>query len=137
MASNSVTPKALTATTFTFTGPSSGSLNSASTIFTVTPDNLHTGMITITPTGTGSAGLSAKVLTFSNSSAAQSFTITPTVAGSITLSATNNGSLINPGNLTYSVNAIVPDAPTSAIATAGNASASVTFSAPANNGGSV
>ena len=136
MASNSVTPKALTATTFTFTGPSSGSLNSASTIFTVTPNNLYKGTITITPTGTGSAGLSAKVLTFSNSSAAQTYTITPTVAGSITLTATNNGSLTNPDNLTYSANAIVPDAPTSVVATAGDASASVTFVATTNNGGS-
>jgi parallel beta-helix repeat protein len=32
---------------------------------------------------------------------------------------------------------VVPDAPTSVVATAGNASASVTFSAPANNGGSI
>jgi len=136
MASNSVTPKAPAATTFNFTGPSSGSINSASTIFTVTPNNLYTGTITITPTGTGSTGLSAQVLTFSNSSAAQSFTITPTVTGSITLSATNNGSLTNPGNLTYSANAVVPDAPTSIVATAGDASASVTFVATTNNGGS-
>jgi parallel beta-helix repeat protein len=135
-ASNSVTPKALTATTFTFTGPSSGSLNSASTIFTVTPNNLYTGTITITPTGTGCAGISSKVLTFSNSSAAQTYTITPTVAGNITLTATNNGSLTNPGNLTYSATALVPDAPTSVVATAGDASASVTFVATTNNGGS-
>jgi hypothetical protein len=136
MATNPVTPKALSATTFTFTGPSSGSINSASTIFTVTPNNLYTGTITITLTGTGSAGLSAKVLTFSNSSASQTYTITPTVAGSITLTATNNGSLTNPGNLTYSSNAIAPDAPTSVVATAEDASASVTFVATTNNGGS-
>jgi parallel beta-helix repeat protein len=136
MASNSVTPKALTASSFTFTGPSSGSLNSASTIFTVTPNNLYTGTITITPTGTGSSGLSAKVFTFFNSSAAQTYTITPTVAGSIILTATNNGSLTNPGNLTYSANAVVPDAPTSVVAIAGDASASVAFVATTNNGGS-
>ena len=135
MASNSVTPKALTASTFTFTGPASGSVNSASTIFTVTPNNLYTGTITITPTGTGSAGLSAKVFTFSNSSAPQTYTITPTVVGSIILTATNNGSLTNPGNLTYSAIAIVPDAPTSVVATARDASAAVTFVATTNNGG--
>jgi parallel beta-helix repeat protein len=136
VASNSVIPKAPAATGYLFTGPFSGSINSASSNFTVTPNNLYTGTITITPSGTGSAGLSAKVLTFSNSSAAQTFTITPTVAGSITLIATNNGTLNNPANLTYNVNAVVPNAPTSVVATSGDASVSVSFMAPINTGGS-
>jgi parallel beta-helix repeat protein len=136
VASNSVTPKAPVATGFTFTGPTSGSVNSASSNFTVTPNNSYTGTITITPTGTGSAGLSAKVLSFSNSSTAQNFTIVPTVAGNITLTATNNGTLTNPSNLTYTVNAVLPDAPTSVVATAGDVSASVSFVAPGSNGGS-
>ncbi|MBW8327392.1 MAG: fibronectin type III domain-containing protein, partial [Prolixibacteraceae bacterium] len=81
--SNSVIPTAPAATAYTFTGPTSGNVNTASSSFTVTPNNLYSGTITITPTGPGSAGISAKVLTFSNSSAAQTFTINPTVAGSI------------------------------------------------------
>ena len=89
------------ASTFTFTGPSSGNVNSESTNFTVTPNNLYTGTITITTMGIGSAGLSKIVLTFSNTSTAQSFSITPTVAGSITLTVTNSGRLINPTSLTY------------------------------------
>jgi parallel beta-helix repeat protein len=125
-----------TANTFTFTGPSSGNVNSTSANFTVTPNNLFTGTITITPSGSGSVGLSAKVLTFSNSSVAQTFTITPVVAGSITLSATNNSTLNNPASLIYTSQAVVPDAPTSVFASAGNASASISFVAPANNGGS-
>lgn len=132
--SNSVIPKAPVATGFLFSGPTSGSVNSASANFTVTPNNPFTGTITITPTG--SAGLSAKVLTFSNSATAQTFNITPTVTGSITLNATNNGTLTNPPSLTYTVNAVVPDAPTSVIATSGDVTASVTFMAPTNNGGS-
>lgn len=135
-ASNSVTPKAPVATGFLFIGPSSGNVNSASANFTVTPDNPYTGTITITPTGTGSEGLSAKVLTFSSSSTAQTFSITPTAAGSISLAPTNNGSLTNPAILTYAANAVVPAAPTSVVAIAGNTSASVSFVAPANNGGS-
>ena len=134
--SNSVTPKApLTATTFTFTGPSSGSVNGASSNFTVTPNNPYTGTITITPSGTGSTGLSTIILNFSNSSIAQTFKITPGVAGTIILTPSNGGSLNNPTSLTYTSQAVVPDAPTSVVATAGNASASVSFVAPTNNGG--
>ena len=136
MASNLVIPTAPVATTFTFTGPSSGNVISSSANFTITPNNAYTGTITITPTGAGSAGLSAKVLTFSNSSTAQTFSITPTVAGSITLMPTNNSTLTNPSNLIYTAKAILPDAPTSVAATAGDVSALVTFVAPTNTGGS-
>ena len=135
VASNSVIPKAPVATSFLFSGPSSGSVNSASANFTVTPNNLYTGTITITPSGVGSSGLSAKVLTFSNSANAQTFTITPTVAGSITLTATNNGTLANPTNLVFTSNAILPDAPTLVVATSGDAIATVSFVAPINTGG--
>ena len=134
--SASVTISAPVASTFTFTGTLSGNVNSPSANFTVTPNNVYTGTITITPSGTGSVGLSAKVLTFSNSSTAQTFSITPTVAGSITLTPTNNGTLTNPANLIYTANAILPNAPTSVVATAGDASALVTFVAPTNTGGS-
>lgn len=124
------------ASTFTFTGPSSGNVYSTSANFTVTPNNSYTGTITLTPSGTGSAGLSAKVLTFNNSSAAQTFTITPTVAGNIVLTATNSGGLTNPASLIYSSKAVVPAAPVSVVASAGNKTATVTFVAPSNNGGS-
>lgn len=135
--SNSVTPQApLTATTFAFTGPSSGNVNSASSNFTVTPNNPYTGTITITPSGTGSTGLSPTILSFSNSSTAQTFKITPSVAGTIVLSPSNDGSLSNPASLSYSSLAVVPDAPTSVVASAGDASASVSFVAPFNDGGS-
>jgi parallel beta-helix repeat protein len=134
--SNSVIPTAPAATAYTFTGPTSGNVNTASSNFTVTPNNLYSGTITITPTGPGSAGISAKVLTFSNSSAAQTFTINPTVAGSITLTGTNSGTLTNSSSLTYTATAILPGAPTSVVATGGNATATVAFVAPASNGGS-
>ncbi|HET6559119.1 MAG TPA: right-handed parallel beta-helix repeat-containing protein [Prolixibacteraceae bacterium] len=108
--SNAVIPKApvAVASTFTFTGPSSGNVNSASSSFSVTPNNVYTGTITITPTGPGSAGLSSKILTFTNSSTAQTFTITPTVAGTITLTASNNGGLTNPASLNYTALAVAP-----------------------------
>lgn len=136
--SNSVVPKSAVtaASTFTFTGPSSGNVNSASSSFTVTPNNVYTGTITLTPSGTGSTGLSSKVLAFSNSSTAQTFTLTPTVAGSIIISATNNGSLANPASLNYTVHAAAPGVPTSVVATAGDANATISFVAPTYNGGS-
>ena len=126
----------LIATAYTFTGPSSGDVNNASTDFTITPNNPYTGSITITPSGAGSFGLSAIVKTFSNSSTAQTFTITPLVSGSITLTPTNNKGITNPSNINFTANAVVPDAPTSVVATAGDTTASVSFIAPVNNGGS-
>jgi lysophospholipase L1-like esterase len=120
--------------TVTFTGPSSGSVNSASTNFTITPDNLYTGTVTITPSG---GGLSTPtVLVFSNSATPQTFTITPTDSGVITLTPSNSGSLSNPSVLTYTVNAVAPDAPTNVVATGGDSEAVVTFDAPTSNGGS-
>src|SRR3989339_1423478 len=91
------------ATTFTFTGPSSGVVDTQSSNFTVTPDYAYTGTITLTPSGAGSTGLSATVLTFSDSATPQTFTITPTAEGDVILTPTNNGGLANPANLTYTV----------------------------------
>ena len=126
-ASNSVTASA---STFTLTGPASGAINSASTNFTITPNGPYTGTITIGPSG---GGLGASIVkTFSASAAAQTFTITPTFAGPVTLTATNNGSLTNPAALTY---ATPPAAPTIRSATAGPGSASVAFYPPEINGG--
>ncbi len=133
----STTTSPCNATAYTFAGPPSGNVGSASTNFTVTPNGPYTGNIILTPTGSGSTGLSATTLSFSNSSIAQTFTITPTVAGSITLTPTNSGSLTNPSNLTYSVNAVVPGSPTSvSAATSSPNQATISFSAPAFDGGS-
>lgn len=119
-------------TTFSVTGPSSGNVNSASTNFTVTPDNLYTGTITLTPSG---GGLSTPiVLTFTDATP-QTFTITPTTGGTVTLTPSNNGGLTNPTALTYTANPLVPGAPTAVSATGGNAQAIVSFTPPASDGG--
>jgi hypothetical protein len=132
-ASNSVTPVIPPATTFTFTGPTTGSINAASTNFTVTPNNPYSGTITLTPSG---GGLSTPIaLVFSNSAVPQTFTITPTAVGTVTLTPSNTGPLTNPSNLSYTVTAVVPGAPTSVTATPGNTQATVTFSPPVSNGG--
>ena len=91
-----------TATGYTFTGPTSGLESAASSNFTVTPTGgIYTGTITITPSG---GGLSSPiVLTFSASSAAQTFTITPTALSTVTLTPPTTGNSTNPSALTYSV----------------------------------
>ncbi len=89
------------ASSYTLTGPSSGAVNTASTTFTVTPNGVYSGTITITPSGGGLA--TPIVLTFSNSAASQTFTITPTQIGTVTLTPANNGSLTDPLAVNYIV----------------------------------
>ncbi|WP_430391814.1 putative Ig domain-containing protein [Dyella sp. 20L07] len=64
---------------------------------------------------------------------------TPTVSGTFTFTVTATDSLGLTGSRTYTsfaVTAIAPSAPTGVSATAGSGQATVTFSAPANDGGS-
>jgi hypothetical protein len=111
------------ATTYTFTGPASGYANNASGLFTVTPNNIYTGTITLTPTA--GFGVVPIILTFSNSAAPQTFTITPTSAGTVTLTPTNSGNLTNPTTITYmSLAQLVAVSPTTASA---STSTPVTF----------
>ena len=135
-----------------FTGPSSGTVNASSTNFTVTPSvgynsvgSLigYVGTVTVTPSGTAAAGLNPITLTFpvSASTTAQTFTILPTATGTITLSESANGATTSPTflastTLTYSSNIFIPTAPLYPSATAGDGTATVTFSAPFSIGGS-
>ena len=117
-------------TSFTLTGPVGGPVNAASGNFSVTPNAAYTGTITITPSGGGLS--TAIVKTFNGSAVAQTFTITPTSIGPVTLTPSNNGSLTNPSALSY---ATPSAAPTIGTASAGAGSASVAFTPPTNNGG--
>ncbi len=96
-------PPTPTATTYTFTGPTSGNTNVASSSFTITPNDFYTGTITITPSG---GGLSAPIVLTFSSADPQIFSITPTSVGTITLTPTNSGSLTNPSILSYAVNSV-------------------------------
>ena len=138
---NVSTTTACTLNNLAFAGPTSGNVNSASTNFTVTPNNTFTGTVTISPTGAGSAGLTPINLTFATSSAPQTFTITPTATGTITLTQSAITSAVMPTflastTLTYTVNSTVPSTPTGVTATAGNTTATVSFYAPDSIGGS-
>lgn len=93
------------ATSYTLTGPSSGYAGNASTNFTVTPNGSAGATTIFTPSDSSAGGTftPTTVTITSGSSTAQTFTYTPAVGhdAAVTISCTNNQSLTNPGNLTY------------------------------------
>lgn len=121
---------ATAATAFTMPGPSSGALLAASTAFTLTPNGLYTG--TITPSdGAGGGTFTPTSRTWAGTSNGQTFTYTPATSGAKTISATASPSLTAPSNITYT--AAAPTAPTGVAATAGDASALVSFTVTQGN----
>ena len=89
------------ATSYTFTGPNSGAVSTNSSNFTITPvDGGYNGTISIAVSG---GGLSTTITkTFTNSSSAQTFIVTPTGVGTVTLTPTASPSLgTNPAALSY------------------------------------
>ncbi|PKM68842.1 MAG: hypothetical protein CVU95_01805 [Firmicutes bacterium HGW-Firmicutes-2] len=121
-ASNSVTPKA--AQTITFSNPGAQNFGTTPTLSATSSSALNvtftsdtTGVCTITPDG---------VLTFMSAGVA---TITANQAGNASyLPATSV-------SRTFTVNPVLPGAPTNVTATEGDTQASVSFTAPASNGG--
>ncbi|MCE2579612.1 hypothetical protein LDL36_14135 [Komagataeibacter sp. FNDCR1] len=75
---------------------------------TLTPDNDGPGADTTVTLSDGNAGgtFSAETVTFNGcTNTAQTVTYTPKAAGTVTISATNNGSLTNPASLSVTVSA--------------------------------
>jgi hypothetical protein len=107
-----VTYTTTSATGYTFVGPSpsSGLVGIASGLFSLQPNGPYTGTITVTPSG---GGLTAPiVLTWASSSTPQTFSVLPTLAGTVTLTPTNSGSLTDQSTLTYT--ATTPNPPPTA-----------------------
>lgn len=121
-ASNSVTPKG--AQTITFGNP--GAQN-----FGTTPTLSATATSSLTPTFSSST---TGVCTITSGGA-----LTFVTAGSCTIDADQAGNTAwnaaTTVTQTFTVNAIVPDAPTIGTATVGDTEATVTFTAPASTGG--
>ncbi|MFG6466295.1 fibronectin type III domain-containing protein [Roseateles sp. BYS87W] len=121
-ASNSATPKA--GQTITFANPGAQTFGTTPTL-TATSDSGLTVSFTSSTTGVCTI-TSGGVLTF-------------VTAGTCTINAdqAGNGSYLAATTVSrsFTVNAVVPGAPTVGTATSGNAQASVTFTAPASNGG--
>jgi hypothetical protein len=122
-ASNSITPAAIQ--TITLFAPGAQNFGTTPT-FTATADSGLTPTFTSSTTG---------VCTITSGGA-----LTFVTAGTCTINAdqVGNGSYLAAPQVTrsFTVNAVVPGAPTIGTATAGNTQASVAFTAPASNGGS-
>jgi hypothetical protein len=121
-ASNSVTPAA--AQTITFANPGAQAFGTTPTL-TATSDSGLT--VTFTSSTTG-------VCTITSGGA-----LTFVTAGTCTINAdqAGNASFLAATRVSrsFTVNAVVPGAPTAVVATAGDAQATISFTAPASNGG--
>jgi hypothetical protein len=133
---------AAVASAVTLAGPASGVVSTASAAFGVGVSPVGgaiSGTVVVTPSDGGGGGtFNPTSVNLTTASPTATFTYTPSATpGARTISATNNGGLANPANLTYTSTAAatVPGAPTIGAATGGNASVSVAFTAPSSNGG--
>jgi hypothetical protein len=95
------------ATGYSLAGPSSGTVGSPSTNFTVTltPSGGTASSTVITPASTLSGSFSPTTVTLSTGTPSVTFTFTASAGGTATISTTNSGSLTNPTSLSYSASA--------------------------------
>ena len=105
LASASFTTSVGAATGVTMSGPSSGTVGAASSNFNigVTPGGgTITGTVTVTPADGGAGGtFTPTTVNLTTGSPTATFTYTAASSGAKTISVTNNGSLTNPSNISY------------------------------------
>lgn len=90
------------ATTILISGPTSGSVASASSNFTLSTNGTITTNIIITPSDGGAGGtFTPSTVTLTSATVTGTFTYTAASTGNKTISITNNLSLINPSNIIY------------------------------------
>jgi hypothetical protein len=90
------------ATAVTMSGPSGGLVAVASTNFLVGANGIITGTVTVTPSDSSGGGtFTPTSVNISSGTPTATFTYTPATVGAKTISVTNNGSLANPSNITY------------------------------------
>jgi hypothetical protein len=121
-------------TAITMTGPTSGTVGVASTNFTAGANGTITGTIIVTPSDSGGGGtFTPTTVSISSGTPTATFTYTPASTGAKTIGATNNGSLTNPSNITYTATSAAATAITLSGPTSGNVSvASSNFTVAAN-----
>ncbi|MEI6753455.1 MAG: fibronectin type III domain-containing protein, partial [Paludibacter sp.] len=124
-ASNSVTPKGNSS--ISITGTTSFNYNGSAQGPSTSNVTGSTGAVTYSYVGTGGTSYSA-------SATAPTAVGTYSVTASVAADASYNGASSSATGFTIA--AVVPGVPTAATATAGNAQASVVFTAPSDNGGS-
>ncbi len=130
---DSIAEQVPAATAVTLSGPSTGLSGVASSNFTVGANGAITGTVVVTPSDGGAGGtFTPTTVSISSGTPTGTFTYTPASAGAKTISVTNNGSLSNPSNITYTVSspatAVTLTGPTSGLA----GSASSNFNVGAN-----
>jgi hypothetical protein len=131
-----------TATGLSMTGPTSGTVGTASSNFTVAlapVGSSFAGTDTVTPSDGGAGGtFNPTSFPLTQASPSATFTYTAASSGAKTISISDSSGLTKPSNITFtaSATATAPDAPTIGTATPGDTTATVTWTAPANNGGS-
>lgn len=92
------------ATTVTLTGPSSGTINTASSPFVVGANGSISGTLVVTIGNTGGIGVfSQSIFSLSSGAATGTFTYTPSTLGFHIVSETNNQGLIDATSLSYEV----------------------------------
>jgi hypothetical protein len=132
------TAEPITATAITMTGPDSGIVSTASSVFTIASNGTLVGSHTVTPSDAGGGGaFTPTSVTISSGSPSLTFTYTPnaTVA-TRTISAVDAAGLTAPANITYNVtaSATVPATMGAPGATAGDTTAALTWTLPSNGG---
>lgn len=95
------------ATAVTMSGPSSGTVNIASTNFTTGANGTITGTVRVTPSDGGGGGtFIPSYVDISSGTPTATFTYTAASTGGKTISVTNNGGLSNPSNITFTAAAL-------------------------------
>jgi len=95
------------ATEVILSGPTSGSIEVASTNFTVSANGIITGNLTVTPNDNGAGGtFSPTSVIISSTTPTATFTYTPSSIGIKIISVINNQSLINQNIINYSVSMV-------------------------------
>jgi hypothetical protein len=94
------------ATAYTFAGPSTGTINVASSDFTVQAAGSLASPVVVTPADSSGAGsfTPSSVTLAAGTNPSATFTYTGTTLGARTLSVTNNGGLTDPSSLGFTVN---------------------------------
>lgn len=107
---SAVTMSSSPATAATLSGPSSGQINVASTVFTAGVNGTLSSNVIHTPSDGGAGGVfSPTTVTSTPGALTATFTYTPASTGVKTISLSNNGGLTAPTPVSYTVSAAVPD----------------------------
>lgn len=94
------------ATSYTLTGPTSGTVSVVSTNFAIAPNGTYTG--TITPSSSGTGVFTPTSLTWSGDATSKTFTYTPsnTTNSPHTISVTSSPGITDPTSISYTVNPV-------------------------------